>query len=290
MTNNGNKKEYAKLITFSYITLIRERLIRYLRDPFLLNSEYSQITNIKSESHNQYELDNVAQAILIETLEKENFKGRVFSEEAGWFSLGDYKDLKLICDPFDSTFLTTRSINFPAVSLCFIDKNNQFICSAVADLSNDITYFADNTGACAFIYNNGKWLSKGRISVSNVEKIEEAFIVLPTMQPNRRAHLDAKIFQNSCFWLNACGATFIGKLASGFIDAYLDPFKGQPLYEIACAEIILRAGGVVSNKYGEQYKLKSIIELLEKGDDSRYTIVASSTKELHRNLLKSIES
>ena len=84
------------------------------------------------------------------------------------------------------------------------------------------------------------------------------------------------------------GAIFIGRTASGYIDAYLDPYIGQPLYEVPCLEMINRAGGIITDTDGSEFDLAKLIEDLEINPNARYKFIAAATAELHEEICNAL--
>ena len=85
------------------------------------------------------------------------------------------------------------------------------------------------------------------------------------------------------------GVLNLARLAAGYVDAYVDPFAGQPIYEIVCAELVQRAGGIVTDTYGVRFDLASIAQMLKDNMEQRYHIIASCTTGLHEEILELLE-
>ena len=83
------------------------------------------------------------------------------------------------------------------------------------------------------------------------------------------------------------GAIFFGRLAAGYVDAYVDVVVGQPVYEVAALEMITRAGGVVTDGQGEPLDLSRVVSLIEMDPGGRI-VVAAATAKLHAEIMRAL--
>jgi fructose-1,6-bisphosphatase/inositol monophosphatase family enzyme len=216
----------------------------------------------------------------------------LFSEESGWTNIGTGVDYVIVVDPFDQSSLTTKTFRGAAVAICVMDQAYRFKACAIGDLSTHLIYFADHTGAYVLftiqdtdLKNNT--LEHARIAPSSVQSLSEALLICPGMKRKRRQFLLQSSISNRAFeLLNIDGVINLGRLAAGYIDAYLDPFVGQPIYEIVCAELAQRAGATVTDIAGVPFDLAALIRQLEIDSEARYKIVACCSQALHQEVLE----
>lgn len=274
--------------TLTFALRAQQLLMPYMRYQEDLEQRLGNEGREKEPGHMTYPVDLVANELLFEMAREHDIGSAIFSEESGWQTVGNRPRFKIICDPFCNTSLAISSFRESAVAICMTGSNNEFISCAIADLNVDRVFFADSTGAYVVTHGTAM-LNKKRISVSKTKRIEEAFVVMSIMKRERRAQVgNNKVFLQARQFHGLDGAIFFGRLAAGYIDAYLDPLKGQPLYEVPCAQLVLAAGGVVSDSNGVPFELGYLIEALEENVHARYKIVAASTRELHQELLEAL--
>ncbi len=138
------------------------------------------------------------------------------------------------------------------------------------------------------LINENQW-SKSSIHVSQIHRLEDAFVVASLLKKNSRIQIaSSEIYNNAKLVHGVDGAIMIGRLAAGNIDAYVDPYKGQPIYEVPCCELILKAGGVVTDANGKRFRLAEIVNSLKKNPKERYKIIAASTSQLHREIINGL--
>lgn len=262
--------------------------------PVLIGQRYErdEIFSAKSEEEENpsYGFDNISNQILFKTLAERGFDCNVFSEEEhSWKTVGNDPKYFVICDPFCNSSLASRTFRDSAVAMCISNLDGQFAACAIGDLQTKRIYFADQSGAYVledYDQNNGR---TSKIHVSAVNTIEDAFIVTPLLKSSRRIKVKSMSFFSLAKTIHgADGAIMIARLAGGHIDAYLDPSKGQPLYEVPCCELIIKAGGIVTDDEGRPFQLSEIISKLTTNKSERYKIVAACNRNLHNALLNDL--
>ena len=277
-------------VAFAYIKQAQSYLMSALT---LHHYEHDDVFSLKSnegDKNPSYGFDEASNRILFNVLAEYDFSCHVFSEEEhSWKTIGANPKYYVICDPFCNSFLASRTFRDAAVAICISDLAGELAICAIGDLQIRRIYYADISGA--YVLENFDQNSDvaTRIHVSNTKDIEEAFIVTPLLKPSRRTQVGSlRFFQQAKIVHGVDGAIMIARLAAGYIDAYLDPLKGQPLYEVPCCELIIKAGGIVTDETGHPFHLGDIISKLSTKDDTRYKIVAACNKDLHAALLTSI--
>lgn len=255
-------------------------------------NEVFSLMSASEEQNPSYGFDHLSNELLFRTLVKHNFSCNVFSEEEHtWRKVGYEPKHFVICDPFCNSSLASRTFRDSAVAICITDLDSQFAACAIGDLQIKRIYYADPSGAYILEDYDQKDGTKSKIHVSNINNIEDAIVATPLLKPERRRKVkNIPFFDRAKTIHGTDGAINIARLASGYIDGYLDPSKGQPLYEVPCCELIAKAGGIVTDNKGHPFQLKEIITSLVKNNEDRYKLVAACTKELHSILLNDIAS
>ncbi len=276
-------------LTFEFARRAQAQLMPILEYQDQLERSLGEVIEEKEPGHLAYKIDEVSHSILLEVIHEAALPCRLFSEEGGWISFGAVPTYRVICDPFCNTSLAMRSFRESAAAICMVDKEGHFVSCAIADLNVRRIFYSDLTGT--FVYyslSTGDWQSV-RASVSRVRSLSQAFVVVSALKQRRREWLVGKVLFTQAAQIHVLdGAIFLARLASGYIDAYLDPSAGQPLYEIPCLEMVKQAGGVVSDVDGADFDLAHLFTQLEEDPKSRYRFVAAATPELHRDILDTI--
>ena len=242
----------------------------------------------KGGDHYAYKIDEFANNLLINILEKNRLDCFLFSEEGGWSQIGTNPRFFVICDPYCNTSLTMRSFRESAVSICITDLNGVLVSCAIADLQVERVFYADTTGSYLGELKEASWI-KSSLQVSGVRNLADSFVVMSLLKKNRRPiSASSGVFLKAKTIHGVDGAIMIGRLAAGNIDAYLDPFVGQPLYEVPCFEIIIRAGGIVTDINKTPFNLSDIISKLNENPKGRYKFVASCNEFLHCEILENL--
>ena len=216
----------------------------------------------------------------------------IFSEETGWRRHGRGDAFTVVCDPFDNSFLSTRSFRDSSVVISVGDGQGRFLCCALGDLATSTVYFADQHGSRVLEQDGKTWREKiKQLTTSSVTRIEDAFVILPaTLRPQRSQAMDIPNLvarsKHSSQWM---GRLLLGRLAAGYVDAYIDVVVGQPVYEVACLEVILRAGGVVTDGEGAPLDFERVLQMVERDPSGRTGVVADRPpRELHADIMRAL--
>lgn len=281
--------DLARRVALDFVERSRRMLAPYLLQPSRFEAELAPKVGTHGEDNDAYRVDLVVDDLLTTVLEEHGIEGRVFSEESGWRRTGTRDDYRIICDPFDNSFLSTRSFRDSAVTLSVADHSGQFLCCALGDLATTVVYLADETGP--WILEPGS-NGEGRrpATTSSVTTLEDAFVIMPAMLRPGREHVLAAgaLVSAPRHLLTLDGVVLLGRLAAGYVDAYVDAVVGQQLYEMPCLELVVRAGGIVTDKEGKPFDYGQLVRELERDPDARMTVVAASTHELHDEILSAL--
>lgn len=277
----------ARRLALDFVTRSRAFLWPYLVHPSRFEDELAAVVGSHEDDNDAYMVDAMVEDILGDVLRSHGIGGRVFSEESGWRQLGPGDAYTVVCDPFDNSFLSTRSFRDSAVVISIGDGRGRFLYSALGDLATSAVYVADEHGSHVLEEDEGLWRERPA-TTSSVTRIEDAFVVLPAiLRPRRPLALDVPELVARCKHLITMdGAIFFGRLAAGHVDAYVDVVVGQPVYEVPCLEVVARAGGVVTDAQGEPLGFERMLGMVEDDPKGRTGVVAASTPELHDQIMQ----
>ncbi len=279
----------AMQICLEYTFAARLQIEQALYHHMQFMRDLATITLQKTPTHQQYGFDLLLHQLLLEQLAHKGVRARFYSEESGWLDLGG-DTFVIIVDPFDQSSMATRSVRGAAVVVTIATADLQLAAVAIADLSTHITYVANPSGTFVvthdFLPAALDNLHAVNAKPAATKELAQAFVICPASRPKRRLALSrSRLFAQAGELLTIDGAVNFGRLAAGYIDAYLDPFVGQPLYEVACAALCQQAGAVVSDAQGQPFSLADLITRLGTNPETRYPIVAAATQQLHEELL-----
>ena len=242
------------------------------------------------EGNDAYRVDAAAEEILFGLLAEHGIAGRIFSEESGWHSYGRGDTYTVVCDPFDNSFLSTRSFRESSVVISVGDGQGRFLCCALGDLATRTVYFADQEGSRILEEDEETWRERDMTTLS-VTRLEDAFVILPAiLRPCRPQAMDVPdLVARSKYLITMDGAIFLGRLAAGYVDAYIDVVVGQPVYEVACLEVIVRAGGIVTDRGGVLLDFERVLDMVERDPTGRTGVIAAATAELHADIMRALQ-
>lgn len=245
-----------------------ERFDRYL--------VYSQSTD-----HTTMQFDREAEDIIISGLIESGHSFEIITEERPAFSTSDEPTYRIIIDPVDGSTNVSRGIPTAGVSLAVLSTDEPITpenvqWSLVGELFSGTVYQAQRAW--------GAFCNGHRCRVSETSQLEfcMAGMNFDDRDPEvvRKLLIDPPPIHN--IRRSGSSSMDIVFVANGAYDAYID--IGDVLTAesfIAPLSIVLEAGGIVSDQFGEP--LRPISNLTE-----GFSLVVAGTKELHTRLLKRI--
>ena len=277
-------------ISYAIVNRVQEMVLPVLLSHEEYRLDLGTLVGLKSEMHETLRIDLFSDTVLLQSVRDLGLSCAVFTEESGWVNIGQTERYQLVCDPFCNTTLSRRGFRESAVAVAVFDQDDHFLDCSIGDLNTTRVFAANRTG-CYVVYplsSSGRATVR-RIHVSSAVDLEEAFVVISAMKRQRRLGLaNSSLFCGAGIVYVVDGAICIGRLARGEIDAYADPYLGQPLYEMPCLEMVKQAGGLVTDLSGETFRARRILQGLRDGSSERFRFVASATPALHQQLLASI--
>jgi len=236
-----------------------------------------------SPEHLTMQFDREAEDIIISGLIESRHGFEVISEERPPFNTGQNPPYRIVIDPVDGSTNVQRGIMTASVALAVLSidapitpQNVQW--ALVGELFSGTVYEASRGGGA---FCNGK-----RCQVSETKRLSECLMGLNLDGRDRNALRRLLIDEPPPGYIRRSGSSALDivYVANGAYDAYAD--VGDVITAesfLASTTIVLEAGGIVSDSAGRP--LRPVQNLTE-----GYSLVASSTKTLHAEILSRLKS
>jgi fructose-1,6-bisphosphatase/inositol monophosphatase family enzyme len=123
------------------------------------------------------------------------------------------------------------------------------------------------------------------------EALENSWAVVTLENREERKDLEkvSEMLKKTKRIIISSGHIYWLKLATGAIDAYLDPFGGERLYEMFACAVAQKNGCIVSDLTGKYFDPIENLKIFESNQDYIYYPVAATNKVLHNEILKGIK-
>jgi myo-inositol-1(or 4)-monophosphatase len=219
--------------------------------------------------------DYASERLIIDKIRKYHPKHSILSEEEGEINPGS--EYRWIIDPLDGTKEYYRGLPTYNISIT-LQFNNITLLGVVYRPADNNLYSA--------LKGEGSYLNRKKVKVSNVERIDKAFIYcyLPSYKIKKRKYLKA--------WKNISklgrkvyrirglsdANSALSWLAHGGNEGYLNISNPQPIHDIAAGLIIAREGGAIIRDYSG----KNI------GDSNPDTFIAVNNEKIYNSIIKII--
>jgi fructose-1,6-bisphosphatase/inositol monophosphatase family enzyme len=267
-----------------------EELFSFMQ-PYLYN--YQKFTErissevvVKAGGNVQYNFDIELDKIIRAKIKQFKITGKIYSEEGGFWEEGD-KKYRVVYDPFCNSSLMAKTFHEGAVGISFFDYEYNFITSAIMDYHSGLLGVVEDDQSNFYQVQNKKRL---RISKTEHELLKNSLTVISLRKVKERVH-----YEKTDYILKNCNRLVIGsghiywlKLATGYIDAYLDPFDGEPLYEMFASALAQKAGCTLTDLDGNSFNPSKSLQIFEQDQSYRFCPVAATNERLHHEILDSI--
>lgn len=281
---NDNLQNFLKDTLKSTFKFIKPYLSNYSN----FTSKLSNVVNKKDDFNVQYDFDLEIDKLIKQKLKTFKIEGQIFSEESDFFTIGREKKYRVIYDPFCNSSLTTRGFHEAAVGISIFKNNFEFITSAILDLQTGIVGHARKDNAIFYQIQTHKTIKPKHKQVKNLDK---AWVVASLEKVSERKNIDKieKLFKQSKRLILSSGHIYWLKLALGQIDAYLDPFRGEPLYEMFASTVALKNGCSVTDIEGNNFDPSEELIRFFNSPKQRYYPVAARNVCVHNKLLSNLQ-
>lgn len=246
----------------------------------------SRQIQVKESNNIQYNFDVKLDQIIKNKIEQFNISGKIFSEESGFFEFGE-NSYRVVYDPFCNSSLATRTFHEAAVGISIFTYDYVFITSAIMDYQTGIVGIVEN-GSTNFYQIQSK--EKLVFDYPKSETLENSWAVITLENHKERKDMDkaVEILKKAKRIIISSGHIYWLKLSTGAIDAYLDPFGGEKLYEMFACTVAQHNGCVISDKTGKYFDPVENLKIFENDPNYIYYPIATTNEKLHGEILNSL--
>jgi fructose-1,6-bisphosphatase/inositol monophosphatase family enzyme len=257
-------------------------------DPFLSNFDQfsrnlSKQKQIKPGDNIQYQFDIEIDKLIKKNIEEYQLTGKIFSEESGFYQFGPSK-YRIVFDPFCNSSLAARTFYQAAVGLSIFTNDYQLISSAIMDYQSGITALVEDGKTNFYQIQNKNPL---HFNFGKSHELKNAWVVftLETNQERGNIAQAEKLLTKPKRVILSSGHIYWLKLATGAVDAYLDPFGGEPMYEMFAATAAQHSGSLVTDQQGNKFDPTKQLQQFEHNPQKMYYPVGATSQKLHQQIL-----
>jgi myo-inositol-1(or 4)-monophosphatase len=230
------------------------------------------------------EFDLRAEEIVVEYCKKNSLPVEIVSEESGTIKITDAPEYKFILDPVDGSNNFSRGVEFVGFSVAVLKQGPIILDNVKFGLVGNVftgTVYKAEKGKGSYS-NNGtikssseNVLSRSSLAIAiepDITKKQKIDRVIPLMKKSNHIRRGGSV------------ALEISNVASGGYDGFVDVIdKCTPENFFAAYLILKEAGGVFTDASGKEI-VKEELDMA-----TGYNVVASGNKELHRQILDSLD-
>lgn len=241
----------------------------------------TDFVGVNDRGHRRRRFDLAADQVVADELRRLFPDGMIHSEEASARQIGSGPPgRRFLVDPVDGSDNHARGLPLSAVSVAVLDLDGPFSLdrvqvAMVGGLDEDEPLIAERGRGA---------LRGGRtVSVSHVVAVSEAMVACELNHSSPSARLATLISRARGVRTYGCASRTIALVASGSLDAYVDP-RGRlgPESFLAAAFAVEEAGGTVVDLDGNNFQ-----HLRDPFGTAR--IVAAATSELAREITEMLD-
>ena len=187
-----------------------------------------------------------------------------------------------IIDPMDMTSSIQKKDRVQTTGIAIYDRDGSIKSVGIASMVDDTFIFLEN--------NNGVI---NQFPQNHKHPTEQSPSPLRAATLTRRMHQMRQLplfADHHAIWSLDCASGFsILKLLEGQVDTVLDPFKGNPWYEVVIwVQAAQQLGFTISDRDGKPLDLSAAVRRMidrHEGDTFRIPFVISRTPEIHKKVL-----
>lgn len=265
-----------------YLSLLESCLQRCRDSVLSFLSSGSKLTPVGPNQFGDstYEVDLVAERVILEQMSREIGSATFVSEESGVVKGGE-GGLLIVIDPVDGSTNALRGYPCFSTSVAIAEGESlsQVLAGGVINLVTGDIFLAEK--------GRGAYLNNKRLEVSKTSHVQDALIASDL---NTKGRFSNYIRRISRVLESAQHVRFLGTdalemclVASGAADAFVDLRGLLRSVDIAASTLIVReAGGLVLSPEGSNLEITL-------NPPSRLSLVACSTKELFEEIVQLVE-
>jgi len=218
-----------------------------------MKDESKKILQFHSKYSYSIRLDKIIENIIIKTLEENNFKGTLITEETGELMLGRSK-LKLFIDPLDGSVNFSRGIQQFCISLA-LEKMDKTLVGVIYDPYRKNLFVAEK--------NKGAFLNDKKINVSK-RKMPPLFVNIEWSGAKSYLEIVKKIIPFYRIRTAGSGVLALCETACGITDGTI-LVENKPWDIPGGALLVEEAGGIVTNSESKRWNTSNKLLLASNG-------------------------
>ena len=277
---NADEIEYWLKISDEIANNVEEAINKSREDPLLTN-----ITKMGADGTPTHKIDEYAEDAAIKTLQNTGRSLILISEEVGTMKIGEDTEKYLVMlDPLDGTSNAMKNIPCYGISIAIAEIKNEEPITNITLNDVEIGYVKNFANGDVYTAVKGKGANKNNKPMPKISNITEPDESTLCTYIYRTKNQKVKELCSSVRRMRILGSIAIELcyVAEGTYDIFLDEGKIIRIFDIAAGQLILKENnGIITNRYSE--KLTNKLTLTEKT-----SIVACANKELHENVIKSL--
>jgi fructose-1,6-bisphosphatase/inositol monophosphatase family enzyme len=261
----------------------------YMHEPLtnyeVFSRKLAERIQVKEGGNEQFDFDVELDNLVKKMLAKHGITGWVFSEESKVFEIPGEKRFRVVYDPFCNSSLAARTFREGALGISVFSYEYEFLASVILDYQTGLAGLVTSGERTEFYQ-----VQTGRkllIERNQVTDLENAWAVLTLEDRAERSHLGQaeRLFREAKRIVDSSGHIYWLRLAAGFVDAYVDPFGGEALYEMFACMVAVGAGCTVTNLEKEVFDPSKYLHMFETDPSHRFYPVAARNAQLHAQIL-----
>jgi len=256
----------------------------------LLNSGFCQ--KIGGPERNPYrQIDLIGGDLVMEVVSQMGLEAEVFIEERGWVRVNNEATKIVVVDPLDGTSGVFTGLRDQAAGIVIGGKEGNFQAGAIVSLVDRemVLIEEDRVNFLSFEENLGQIK---KLSIPPKKEIEFSQARIATLARRmKETMLETPLFKSRFFPdLPTFGGYGVLCLLRGQVDVLIDPFVGQPWYEVFLwGQMAEKMGFTVTDEKGERINFNNIFARAKKGLEERLKIIISANSNLHQQVLEGLK-
>jgi fructose-1,6-bisphosphatase/inositol monophosphatase family enzyme len=192
-----------------------------------------------------------------------------------------------VIDPVDMTSSITKGDRVQTTGIAIYDRQGELYAAGIMSLVDDGFVFVEQVNGKISVYPN-----TGDTQDDHTESHEP--IRIGTLTRRMYALRNLPLFQHDGMWtMDSTSGYAVLALHDNDLDTIIDPFKGNPWYEVAIWVRVAQALGypvtdIKGNPIDISASMRRVIEKHE-GDSYRIPFVISRTPEIHKKVLEMLQ-
>lgn len=253
----------------------RVGILKYME----MKDEY-ELLGINVSGDQTYDIDKVAESVIINEFQKHGFRGTILSEESGSIKLGDGDEIAVI-DPLDGSKNAIKSLPFYSISIAIAKgpKLSNIYVSGVIDLVNGDIIIGDEN----YVMYNDSIAKPSNISELSNAYVSIMFKMFGYDSADKYVPKLIKLIKNVGYpRFFGSAALETSYVAIGKIDAFIDVAPRLRIVDVAAGIHLVKSAGGYVRCLGQD------LNNIPLASNVRIAYVAASNEVLGKELIKLI--